>query len=95
LVTVAFSKDRLAIGITLSCDGTLTATYGANKPKNMEASQKISVVVNLDDQTVFFLGNVVPTYDFDRPASTSAEGKWSITVSASGAILIGQAVAWK
>jgi hypothetical protein len=46
--------------ITLSCDGTLTATYGANKPKNMEASQKTSVVVNLDDQTVFFLGYVVP-----------------------------------
>jgi hypothetical protein len=52
--------------ITLSCDGTLTATYGANKPKNMEASQKISVVVNLDDQTVFFLGHVVPIYDFDQ-----------------------------
>jgi hypothetical protein len=52
--------------ITLSCDGTLTATYGANKPKNMEASQKTSVVVNLDDQTVFFLGYVVPIYDVDQ-----------------------------
>ena len=52
--------------ITLSCDGTLTATYGANKPKNMEESQKISVVVNLDDQTVFFLGHVVPIYDVDQ-----------------------------
>jgi hypothetical protein len=41
--------------ITLSCDGALTATYDANKPKNMEESQKISVVVNLDDQTVFLL----------------------------------------
>jgi hypothetical protein len=52
--------------ITLSCDGTLTATYGANKPKNMEESQKISVLVNLDDQNVFFLGHVVPIYDVDQ-----------------------------
>jgi hypothetical protein len=52
--------------ITLSCDGTLTRTYGADKPKNMEASQKISVVVDLDDQTVFFLGHVVPIYDVDQ-----------------------------
>ncbi len=52
--------------ITLSCDGTLTGTYGADKPKNMEASQKISVVVDLDDQTVFFLGYVVPIYDVDQ-----------------------------
>jgi hypothetical protein len=29
-------------------------------------SQKISVVVNLDDQTVFFLGHVVPIYDVDQ-----------------------------
>jgi hypothetical protein len=52
--------------ITLSCDGTLTGTYGADKPKNMEASQKISVVVDLGDQTVFFLGHVVPIYDVDQ-----------------------------
>ena len=52
--------------ITLSCDGTLTGTYCADKPKNMEASQKISVVVDLDDQTVFFLGYVVPIYDVDQ-----------------------------
>ena len=52
--------------ITLLCDGTLTATYGANKPKNMDASQKTSVVVNFDDQTVFFLGYVVPIYNVDQ-----------------------------
>ena len=63
--------------ITLSCDGTLTATYGANKPKNMEASQKISVVVNLDDQTVFFLGHVVPIYDVDQ-ASIDFGGKQKV-----------------
>jgi hypothetical protein len=60
--------------ITLSCDGTLTGTYGADKPKNMEASQKISVVVDLDDQTVFFLGYVVPIYDVDQ-ASINFGGK--------------------
>jgi len=52
--------------ITLSCDGALTATYDANKPKNMEESQKISVVVNLDDQTVFLLGHVAPISDVDQ-----------------------------
>ena len=52
--------------INLSCDGTLTGTYGTDKPKSMEASQKISVVVDLDDQTVFFLGYVVPIYDVDQ-----------------------------
>ena len=64
--------------ITLSCDGTLTATYGANKPKNMEESQKISVVVNLpDDQTVLFLGHVVPIYDVDQ-ASIDFGGKQTV-----------------
>jgi hypothetical protein len=52
--------------VALSCDGTLTATYGANKPKNMETSEKISVIVNLDDQTMFFLGYVVPINDVDQ-----------------------------
>ena len=60
--------------IALSCDGTLTGTYGANKPKNMEASQKISVVVNLDDQSVLLLGYVVPIYDVDQ-ASINFGGK--------------------
>ncbi|HEY2838464.1 MAG TPA: hypothetical protein VGJ26_04920 [Pirellulales bacterium] len=40
--------------ITLSCDGTLTRTYGANKTTDPEALQKTSVAVNLDEQTVFF-----------------------------------------
>ena len=52
--------------IMLSCDGALTATYGANKPKRMEESQKISVVVNLDDQSVFLLGHVAPISDIDQ-----------------------------
>ena len=37
--------------ITLSCDGTLTRTYGANKPADPEPLQKTGVVVNLDEQT--------------------------------------------
>jgi hypothetical protein len=52
--------------ITLSCDGTLARTSDANKPKNMEAVQTTTVVVNLDDRTVFFLGYVVPISDVDQ-----------------------------
>ena len=71
------SVDNEPKVITLSCDGTLTGTYGADKPKNMEASQKISVVVDLDDQTVFFLGYVVPIYDVDQ-ASINFGGKQTV-----------------
>jgi hypothetical protein len=46
--------------ITLSCDGMLTATYGANKPEAPQPLQKTGLIVNLDEQTVFFLGYVVP-----------------------------------
>ena len=63
--------------INLSCDGTLTGTYGTDKPKSMEASQKISVVVDLDDQTVFFLGYVVPIYDVDQ-ASINFGGRQAV-----------------
>src|SRR5215467_6755399 len=46
--------------ITLSCDGMLTATYGANKPEAPKPLQETGLVVNLDEQTVFFLGYVIP-----------------------------------
>jgi hypothetical protein len=52
--------------ITLSCDGTLTRTTGANKPMDMQVLPQTSVVVNLDEQTVFFLGYVVPIESFDE-----------------------------
>ena len=52
--------------ITLSCVGTLTRTYGANKPADPEPLQKTGVVVNLDQQTVFFLGYVVPIASVDE-----------------------------
>jgi hypothetical protein len=52
--------------ITLSCEGTLTRTYGANKPADPEPLQKTGVVVNLDEQTVFFLGYVVPIESVDE-----------------------------
>ena len=78
LVTEQGARATETKVITLSCDGTLTATYGANKPKNMEESQKISVVVNLpDDQTVLFLGHVVPIYDVDQ-ASIDFGGKQTV-----------------
>ena len=46
--------------ITLSCEGTVSATYGANKPGPPQPLQKTAVVVNLDEQTVSFLGYVAP-----------------------------------
>ena len=52
--------------ITLFCEGTLTRTYGANKPADREPLQKTGVVVNLDEQTVFFLGYVVPIESVDE-----------------------------
>jgi hypothetical protein len=53
--------------ITLSCDGTLTRTYGASKPADLpEPLQNIGAVVNLNEQTVFFLGYVVPIESVDE-----------------------------
>jgi hypothetical protein len=53
--------------ITLSCDGTLTRIYSANKPADdPEPLQKTGAVVNLDEQTVFFLGYVVPIESVDE-----------------------------
>jgi hypothetical protein len=52
--------------ITLSCDGTLTPTYGADKPEAQRRLQKTSVIVNLDDKTVFFLGYVAPIFDIEE-----------------------------
>jgi hypothetical protein len=52
--------------ITLSCEGTLTRTYGADKPSDPEPLQKTGAVVNLDEQTVFFLGYVVPIESVDE-----------------------------
>ena len=44
--------------ITLSCDGMVTPTYGANKPEAPQLLQKSRVIVNLDEQTIFFQGYV-------------------------------------
>jgi hypothetical protein len=52
--------------ITLSCEGTLTRAYGANKPTDPEPLQKMGAVLNLDEQTVFFLGFVVPIVSVDE-----------------------------
>jgi hypothetical protein len=46
--------------ITLSCDGMLTPTYGDNKPADPQPLQKASVVADLNEWTVFFLGYVAP-----------------------------------
>jgi hypothetical protein len=52
--------------ITLSCDGTLTPAYSANKSEVPQPLQKASVIVNLDEQTVFFFGYVIPIDDVDE-----------------------------
>jgi hypothetical protein len=82
--------------ITLSCDGMLTATYAANKSEASQPLQKTGLVVNLDEQTVFFLGYVVPIEGVGEAGINSAERRLSITVSASpsGATLIEQPAAW-
>jgi hypothetical protein len=36
--------------MTLSCDGMLTATHGANKPEALQPLQNTALVVNLDEQ---------------------------------------------
>ena len=62
----ARAADKEGKVITLSCVGTLTRTYGANKPADPEPLQKTGVVENLNEQTVFFLGYVVPIENVDE-----------------------------
>jgi hypothetical protein len=38
----------------------LTPTYGANKPAMPQSAEKSTVIVNLDDQTIFFISYVTP-----------------------------------
>jgi len=66
VVGLARAAENEGKVITLSCEGTLTRTYGANKPADPEPLQKTGVVVNLDEQTVFFLGYVVPIENVDE-----------------------------
>jgi hypothetical protein len=51
--------------VTLSCDGMVIPTYGVNKPAVPQSLQKSSVIANLDEQTIFFLGYVAPIEDVD------------------------------
>jgi hypothetical protein len=60
---VAESEGKV---ITLSCNGTLTRTHGTSEPANPELLQKFSAVLNLNEQTVFFLGYTVPIESVDE-----------------------------
>jgi hypothetical protein len=71
--------------ITLSCDGTLTPTYGANKPEVPQPLQRASVIVNFDEQTVFFFGYVIPIDDVDE-ASINFGGRQIVDYGFSVAI---------
>jgi hypothetical protein len=66
LVLISDTRADAPNVITLSCEGTLTPTYGANEPEAPQPLQKTGVVVNLGEQTVFFLGYVAPIYDVDE-----------------------------
>ena len=70
LVPLPLSHARAAENegkvITLSCAGTLTPTYGASTPEAPQPLQKTALVVNLDEQTVFFLGYVVSIDEVDE-----------------------------
>jgi hypothetical protein len=52
--------------ITMFCDGMLTPTYGANKPAMPQSAQKSTVIVNLDDQTIFYGFNMAISGNIDR-----------------------------
>ena len=71
----------------LSCEGTLTRTYGANEPADPEPMRKTGVVVNLVEQTVFFLGYVVPIESVDgfsiaiRGHIDRASGRMAVTTA--------------
>jgi hypothetical protein len=65
LLPLVFGGHARAAGdepkvITLSCDGMFTPTYGDNKPADPQPLQKASLVADLNEQTVFFLGYVAP-----------------------------------
>jgi hypothetical protein len=51
--------------IALSCDGMVTRTYGVDKPAAPQWLEKSSVIVNLDEGTIFFLGYIVPIEGLD------------------------------
>ena len=68
--------DELRV-ITLSCEGTLTPSYGVNQPEAPQPLQKTGVIVNLDEQTVFFLGYVASIYDADE-ASINFGGRQTV-----------------
>jgi len=85
LVLIGHARANERKVITLSCEGTLTPSYGANKLEAPQLLQKTGVVINLDEQTVFFLGYVIPIYDVDE-ASINFGGRQAVEYGFSIAI---------
>ena len=85
LVLIGHARADEPKVITLSCEGTLTPSYGANKLEAPQLLQKTGVVINLDEQTVFFLGYVIPIYDVDE-ASINFGGRQAVEYGFSIAI---------
>jgi len=65
-VLIAHARADEPTVITWSCEGMLTPIYGANKPEAPQLLQKTSVIVNLDEQIVFFMGYLVPIETVDE-----------------------------
>jgi hypothetical protein len=63
LVLLVHARANEPKVITLSCEGTLIPTYGASRPEAAQPLPRTGVVVNLDAQTVFFLGYVAPIHN--------------------------------
>jgi hypothetical protein len=66
LVLIAHARADEPNVITWSCEGMLTPIYGANKPEAPQLLQKTGVIVNVDEQTVFFMGYLVPIESVDE-----------------------------
>jgi hypothetical protein len=81
LVPIGHARADEPKVITLSCEGTLTPS-GPEAPQPL---QKTAVVVNLDEQTVFFLGYAVSIYDADE-ASINFGGRQAVEYGFSIAI---------
>jgi hypothetical protein len=60
IVLIADGRTDERNVITWSCEGMLTPIYGANRPEAPQRLQKTDVIINLDEQTVFFMGYLIP-----------------------------------
>jgi hypothetical protein len=73
----ARAAENEAKVITFFCNGVVNPIYGANKSAAPQSLQKSSLIVNFEDQTIFFLGYLVPVESVDG-ASIRFGGRQSV-----------------